>query len=161
MKNTGKTVVINYDTLCVQFKRGCDIESDSKNPKRSRDIPNVLTISSTPPDSELHVPDSDLPVPDSEIIELNKLLPDVISALKEMGREQDFVSVLRNIADRKITRNVALHLLLDVGQFLRQETVHGMRYSEVTKDFWTLVQKMFKGKGVRFFLGIKRNWSKH
>ena len=82
MRNTGKTVVINYDTLCVQFKRGCDIESDSKNLKGSRDIPNVLTISSTPPDSELHVPDSDLPVPDSNIIELNKLLPDVISALK-------------------------------------------------------------------------------
>ena len=33
MRNTGKTVVINYDTLCVQFKRGCDIDSDSKNLK--------------------------------------------------------------------------------------------------------------------------------
>ena len=62
---------------------------------------------------------------------------------------------MRNIAAKEITGNIALHLLLDVGQFLRQQTVHAFRYKEVTKDFWTLVQKLFNGKGVRFFSGSK------
>ena len=110
IRNTGKDVIIDYETVCVKFKRECDMSSD-KPPKRNREtIPDETSYSSSR-DSEL---------PDSELLELSRLLPDVNNALKEIGREQDFISVLKNIADKTITGNIALHLLLNQGSSLKR-----------------------------------------
>ena len=65
------------------------------------------------------------------------IFADVIRVMKEIGRTEDFIGALTNIANGKLRGNIALHLLLDVGQFLRQETLHSMRYSNISKDFWT------------------------
>ena len=52
-------------------------------------------------------------------------------------------------------KNMALHLLLDVGQFLNANAPSRMRYSKTSLDYWLVIQKLFKGKGVRFFRGVK------
>lgn len=90
-----------------------------------------------------------------DLQELTEMLPEVIDVLKGMGRTEDFVSVLQSIRDETLNNNIALHLLLDIGQFLRQSTVHSMRYSKISINFWLLVQKLFKRKATRFFRGIK------
>ena len=83
------------------------------------------------------------------------MLPGILGIMKETGREEDFLSVMKHIHNGRLQNNISLHLLLDIGQFLRQETVYSQRYDKTTKDFWTLVYKLFRGKGLRFFGGIK------
>ena len=72
-----------------------------------------------------------------------------------MGRLEDFVSLLNCISNNTITENIALNLILDVGQFYRQSTISNMRYREESIACWATVQKLFKGKGINFFRGYK------
>ncbi|CAG2230153.1 unnamed protein product [Mytilus edulis] len=87
--------------------------------------------------------------------DLYSLLQDAASVLKERGRYDDFLTVLRCIADRTLIDNISLHLLLDVGNFYATNCIQGLRYSEETITFWVTVKKLFKGKGVNFFRGFK------
>ena len=48
--------------------------------------------------------------------ELSDLISDVTKVLEEIGRAEDFISVLNKIADGTLRANIAFHLLLDVGQ---------------------------------------------
>ena len=87
---------------------------------------------------------------------LADLLPRVLMGLKETNRENDFVSVIKCLASGKLSmNNIALSLLLDLGQYLNQQSSTQMRYSQTSLDFWVVVQKLFKCKGVRFFTGCK------
>ena len=81
------------------------------------------------------------------------IIPEVMDIMKSEGRDEDFCAVLEGIMSGTLTQNIALHFLLDVGQFLRQPSVHSMRYSETSKKFWLAISKLFKGKGIRFFRG--------
>ena len=77
-----------------------------------------------------------------------------LKVLQSIGRDQDFVAVMEALANGKLsTKNMALHLLLDVGMQLRNEQFQ-VRYSQTTLDFWLIVQKLFRGKGIRFFRGF-------
>ena len=87
---------------------------------------------------------------------LRMLLPEVLDILKQIGRCDDFISVLESIVSGKLdVKNMALHLLLDVGQFLNANAPSGMRYLKTSLDYWLVIQKLFKGKGFRFFRGVK------
>ena len=55
-----------------------------------------------------------------------------MTALESMGRANDFGAVLKAIVSGNLLDNVALHLLLDVGTFLKQSTCHSMRYSQTS-----------------------------
>ena len=72
-----------------------------------------------------------------DIKEIINVIPSVIEILNtiepKMERAKDFVSLLKNIQNGKLVDNIALHLLLDVGQFLRNETVNSIRYSQTTR----------------------------
>ena len=158
---------VKCDYLSEKRRRGCKINIDYNNvtfrikrPPASKAMEDEdseyvnsaspLACSGTPSESSESV--------DSETVTMQSildLLPDVLNVMNEMERSPDFISVLKAIADRKLQGNIALHLLLDVGQFLRQNTVYSMRYHPVTREFWTLVHKLFKGKGLRFFTGLK------
>ncbi|CAG2234370.1 unnamed protein product [Mytilus edulis] len=83
------------------------------------------------------------------------LLPDVIESLKSMNRLEDFKSTLIAIVNGHLFNNIAFHLLLDVGNFFSQSTIHNTRYSEETILFWLTIQKLFKGKDIIFFRGYK------
>ena len=63
---------------------------------------------------------------DSSYSEFSHLLPEVMTALESMWRAEDFGSVVKSIASGNLLDNIALHLLLDVGTFLKQSTCHSM-----------------------------------
>ena len=75
-----------------------------------------------------------------------RVLPSVIDALEKMGCLEYFVSLLNCISSNTITENIALNLILDVGQFYRQSTISNMRYRDESIAFWATVQKLFKRK---------------
>lgn len=83
------------------------------------------------------------------------LLDKVYDVLEKIGRKQDFAMLLEVIASGVLpTTNIALHLLLDIGKFFRHGKVNAMRYNDISLNFWTVVMKMFKLRGVRFFRGF-------
>ena len=62
---------------------------------------------------------------------LNGFLHNVFTALKKRARLDDFLSVMESLSNGVLpASNLALNLLLDVGRFLGQETVHTMRYNQ-------------------------------
>lgn len=73
----------------------------------------------------------------------------------EKDRYQDFLCVLKCISDKSLIDNIALHLLLDVGNFYSKNSIQGLRYSEETIAVWVTVNKLFKGKGINFFRDFK------
>ena len=134
----GYKVILDFENVTIRMKRGTEasLVADSISaPKPHSDEPS--TDESSTMDS------------------ITGLIPGVIEILKRLGKVDDFISVLKSIADGTLDVNIAMHLLLDVGGFLRQQTVYSMRYHDVTREFWTLVLKLFRGKGIRFFPGLK------
>ena len=146
MRNTGRPFTIDYDKLQLRAKRSLDPLSDILGSDKKK---------LKPENEEEYIMDWDDESTNTLISQAIHMVPSVIAALKEINRADDFICVLNNIANGKLTGNIALSLLLDIGQVLRQNTVHSVRYSEVSKNFWTLVQKMFHGKAIRFFSGMK------
>merc|ERR1712082_576993 len=136
LQEKGTKFIVDFTTLQIRVKR-------VNKPVPPEDHSDMPVTSEAPDDTN------------QELKDVIAILPKVITALKEIDREKDFICILNNIANGQITGHIALHLLLDVGQFLRQQTVHSMRYSDISKNFWTLVQKICKGKGLRFFSGLK------
>ena len=67
----------------------------------------------------------------------------------ELGRLEDFLSVLINIGNGTLLDNIALHLLLDVGCFYRNNFITRIRYTEESLSFWALIQIAFGGRGIK------------
>jgi len=145
---------LHFDSICglvstvdflnsrVTVKKRPQIVCDEESYKKVKtDMPSDLSLKCGPVQEE------------SDMQKLEKILPDVVHTLNNMGRADDFGSVLQAIANGKIQNNIALHLLLDVGQFLRQDTPQSMRYNQTSLDFWTLMMKVVHGKGMRLLEG--------
>lgn len=79
---------------------------------------------------------------------LNKrvILKFTITTQKDMGRHNNFLSLLLCISDRIITDNISLHLILVVGSFYSKESISDIRYNDVSVDFWMTVNKLFKAR---------------
>ena len=138
--DSGDKLTINTTKVILQFKR------------TSKDL--VVDESYTREDTEENTDKGN----DEDMEDkFRQLLPEVIDFLKETDRSDDFVSVLECILNGKINvRNIALNLLLDLGQYLNQSSSGQMRYSQTSLDFWLIIKKMFKGKGIRFFPSVTR-----
>ena len=143
--DSGDKLTINTTKVILQFKR------------TSKDL--VVDESDTREDTEENTDKGN----DEDMEDkFRQLLPEVIDFLKETDRSDDFVSVLECILNGKINvRNIALNLLLDLGQYLNQSSSGQMRYSQTSLDFWLIIKKMFKGKGIQFFSGNMMNVVKH
>ncbi|CAC5389311.1 unnamed protein product [Mytilus coruscus] len=76
--------------------------------------------------------------------DLYELLPNIEAKLKEMGRYEDFFTVLKSISNGILTENIAFHLLLDVGRFYSQSTIYSTRYVPETLAFRVTIKKLFK-----------------
>ena len=91
----------------------------------------------------------------TDIDGLHEQLPRALCEFQSMGRLNDFEHLLKASSDGLLRDNIALHLLLDLGQWYESPTIHRMRYSHETLSFWVTVQKLLKGKGIHFFRGYK------
>ena len=95
--------------------------------------------------------------------ELNNGKPDIkdidtfknaYEVLKMDGRGEDFMAVLSSLSNGTLhPSNIALHLLLDIGNLLSQVSCRHIRYNKTSLDFWAIVHGLFKGKATRFFRG--------
>ena len=138
----GKKCIIDVDHSTIRFKRpktDCETAFNSKE----EEIINV-----TPIENNINHPIENSGDEDTE--KFKKTL----EVIKESGRGDDFISVLDGIISGTLDpKNIAFHLMLDIGNFLSSETIKNVRYNTVTMDFWSVVYKMFRGKATRFFRG--------
>ena len=142
----GCTILIDMDSQKIRVKRPVN---DNENETMSGELATTDSSQSDYTDK----PASDDTIDMQSIL---PLLPKVVELMQSVGRNDDFVAVLKAISDKTLSvNNIALHLLLDIGQFLRQNTVYNIRYHQTTLNFWTVFHKLFKGKGIRFFRGLK------
>lgn len=88
---------------------------------------------------------------------LQELFGKTNKLFEETGRGDDFKAVLRALSNGTLNpQNIAVHLLLDIGNLLSSSSFKNVRYSDTTLDFWAVVYKMFRGKATRFFRGTMR-----
>ena len=75
-----------------------------------------------------------------------------------MGICHEFVLLMEQLSSGELpANNIVLLLLLDRVRFQRSGNTVGMRYRKVTKLFWSIVYRLCKGVGLKFF-GGEKNW---
>ena len=79
------------------------------------------------------------------------LFPGVLESTCEMNRLDDFNSLKQAICNGKLQNIIALHLLLDTGQFYSFKNIRQMKYSNESM----IHPKIIKGRGAIFFQGYK------
>ena len=147
--DSGCSIQVNYESKRLAIKRkGGQIKTEHAPKVRIQEGVYDEMKTSTPLP---HHSASD----DDVVNQIVSMIPSVIDTMREMGRCDDMISILKSISNGSLDHNIVFHLLLDVGKLMRQNSVYSMRYSNETKEFWTLVQKLFNGKGLRFFAGTK------
>ena len=86
------------------------------------------------------------------------LLSNVVEVLYESGQLNDFMHLLEYLSDRSFPcTNIVFVLLMERIRFQSCYNTIGMRYCGLTKKFWTIVYRLCKGVGLKFFSGEK-NW---
>ena len=86
------------------------------------------------------------------------LLDTIVSKLDDTNNLQDFMTLLRNLATGQIPMdNIVFLLMLERAKFQSCKNTVCMRYRKVTKVFWSIVYRLCKGAGLKFFSGEK-NW---
>ena len=86
------------------------------------------------------------------------LLDKIIDKLYESGDLNDFMTFLKLLSNGKLPHdNIVVQLLFERAKFQDCKNTVGMRYRKVTKLFWSIVYRLCKGVGLKFFSGEK-NW---
>ena len=86
------------------------------------------------------------------------LLNDLVNKLDEEGNLTDFMDLICQLSTGELpANNIVLLLLLDRVRFQKCGNTVGMRYRNVTKLFWSIVYRLCKGVGLKFF-GGEKNW---
>ena len=108
-----------------------------------------------------YLPDKETPSFQDECIKTlqNKhLLTKLVSNLDAEGNLEDFVNLIKQLANGELPcNNIVLLLLLDRVRFQQCGNTVGMQYRNITKLFWSIVYRLCKGVGLKFFSGSK-NW---
>ena len=84
------------------------------------------------------------------------LLEDLTQILSDSGQLKDFMDLLEHLRSKSIPcTNIVFVLLLEKAHFQSYTNTVGMRYSELIKKFWSIVYRLCKGVGLKFFSGEK------
>ena len=141
-----------------------DMESDT-NDNWNMDVTEVGGNSNegeeiSDQNNELEETNSDLTFQEKCLEKLSdkKFQKDLIYNLDKSGDLYDFMQLLELLSNGQLpTDNIVLQLLLDRVRFQNCSNTVGMRYRDVTKNFWSIVYRLCKGAGLKFFSGEK-NW---
>ena len=88
----------------------------------------------------------------------NNFLESLLMKLDDHGHLNDFMMLLKLLQSGEFPMdNIVFILLLERIRFQKCPNTVGMRYSDRTKLFWTVVYRLCKGSGLKFFSGPK-NW---
>ena len=86
------------------------------------------------------------------------LLDKIIDKLYDSGDLNDFMTFLKLLSNGQLPHdNIVVQLLFERAKFQDCKNTVGMRYHKVTKLFWSIVYRLCKGVGLKFFSGEK-NW---
>ena len=86
------------------------------------------------------------------------LLDKIIDKLYDSGDLNDFMTFLKLLANGKLPHNnIVVQLLFERAKFQDCKNTVGMRYRKVTKLFWSIVYRLCKGVGLKFF-SSEKNW---
>ena len=86
------------------------------------------------------------------------LLSNVVTLLYESGQLNDFMHLLEYLSDKSFPcTNIVFVLLMERIRFQSCSNTIGMRYCGLTKKFWTIVYRLCKGVGLKFF-SEEKNW---
>ena len=86
------------------------------------------------------------------------MLRKLVDNLDAEGNLYDFVLLMKQLSSGELpANNIVLQLLLDRVRFQKNGNTVGMRYRKVTKLFWSVVYRLCKGVGLKFF-GGEKNW---
>ena len=88
----------------------------------------------------------------------DELLLNIINKLEKCNRLNDFMKLMRHLSTGEIGMdNIVWILMLERAKFQSCKNTVAMRYSKVTKLFWSIVYRLYKSSGLNFFAGEK-NW---
>ena len=86
------------------------------------------------------------------------LLWNIVRNMDKEGNLNDFLLLMELLSTGELpSNNIVLLLLLDRARFQRCHNTIGMHYRDVCKLFWSIVYRLCKGVGLKFFGGSK-NW---
>ena len=86
------------------------------------------------------------------------IMREIVDKMWESGNLLDFMNLIRLLECGKLPAdNIVLQLLFDRVRFQTCGNTVSMRYRDVTKTFWSIVYKLCKGSGLKFF-GGEKNW---
>ena len=87
-----------------------------------------------------------------------ELLHNLIDKLEQSKHLRDFMMLIKHLAYGTIPMdNIVFLLMLERARFQSCSTMIAMRYCKVTKLFWSIVYRLCKSAGLKFFSGEK-NW---
>ena len=82
----------------------------------------------------------------------------IINDLESSGNLEDFMTFINMLHRHELPMdNIVFLLLLERCRFGNSDNTVGMRYRNVTKLFWSIVYRLCKSSGLKFFSGSK-NW---
>ena len=88
----------------------------------------------------------------------DELLLNIIEKLEKCNKLNDFMKLMRHLSTGEIgIDNIVWILMLERAKFQSCKITMAMRYSKVTKLFWSIVYQLSKSSGLKFFAGEK-NW---
>ena len=88
----------------------------------------------------------------------DELLLNIINKLEKSNRLNDFMKLMRHLSTGEIAMdNIVWILMLERAKFQSCKNTVAMRYSKVTKLFWSIVYRLCKSSGLKIFAGEK-NW---
>ena len=88
----------------------------------------------------------------------DELLVNIIDKLDKCNKLNDFMKLMRYLSTGAIGMdNIVWILMLERAKFESCKNIMAMRYSKVTKLFWSIVYRLCKSSGLKFFAGEK-NW---
>ena len=100
--------------------------------------------------------DSDFRVSALKKLKDTDLLDKLKEILDESSQLFDFMSLLEHLTSKRIPcTNIVFVLLLERARFESCSNTVGMRYCKLTKKFWSIVYRLCKGIGLKFFSGEK------
>lgn len=140
----GQTYNINFETTTIQFKRKHSDKTipDDQSSKRQL-LDNTDNTENEKQETKFQADGKDI-----------ETFKSALEVLKTHGNSDNFMAVLTLLSNGTLhPSNIALHLLLDIGNLLSQASFTQVRYSKTTLDFWAIVHRLFKGKATRFFRG--------
>ena len=86
------------------------------------------------------------------------LLWNIVHNMEKEGNLNDFLPLMEQLSTGELpSKNIVLLLLLDRVRFQKCCNTIGMHYRDVCKLFWSIVYRLCKGVGLKFFGGSK-NW---